>query len=193
MGRDTEKVRASKLMSLVLRHNPGAFGIALDGQGWVDIDTMVRASDGRLTDAVVRDIVATNDKQRFAISQDGTRIRANQGHSIDVDLELTPQDPPATLFHGTARKNRDLILRDGLKKMHRQHVHLSSDTDTARTVGQRNGAPVIFTVAARALHSDGVLFFRSANGVWLVDRVPPDYLSLAENDAPATNARPARR
>ncbi|MEL6643741.1 MAG: RNA 2'-phosphotransferase [Pseudomonadota bacterium] len=177
MASNRKLISASKFMSLVLRHDPGSVGLQLDGSGWAAIDDLVARSNGRLTDQTVREIVATNDKQRFAISDDGMRIRANQGHSVEVDLGLAPVTPPETLYHGTSQRALDAILREGLKRMSRQHVHLSSDVTTATVVGQRHGKPVVLSVAAGQMHRAGIAFFQSANGVWLVTEVDQKYLS----------------
>ncbi len=120
--------------------------------------------------------MAWNDKNRFALDATGTLIRANQGHSVDIDLQLEPVEPPAVLYHGTGHGSADSIARQGLLRMSRHHVHLSPDPETARRVGARHGRPVIFTVDAAAMHQAGHLFYRSENGVWLVDHVPPEYL-----------------
>ena len=175
-----DKTKASKFMSLILRHDPAAAGIALDANGWANIDEML-AGMGRkgfpITRAILDEIVAEDSKQRYAISEDGLRIRANQGHSIAVDVGLEEVRPPDVLFHGTASRFADAIRRDGLKAMSRQHVHLSPDEPTALAVGRRHGKPVIFRVDAKRMADAGFKFYRSANGVWLVDRVPPEFLS----------------
>lgn len=127
-------------------------------------------------------VVATNDKRRFAFSEDGQRIRAQQGHSVAVEYEYAPVVPPTVLYHGTATRVQDAILNEGLKPMARSHVHLSGDYDTAVKVGQRHGKPVVLLVDAAAMHGAGVPFFKTPNDVWLVDHVPPAYLRLANND-----------
>ena len=177
--------RISRFLSLILRHDPGQIGLSLDAQGWIDVATLLDAlgQHGMPIDrATLERIVATNPKQRFALSADGQRIRANQGHSIAVDLALPPIPPPALLYHGTAARFVASIRREGLRKRGRQHVHLSADEATAITVGQRHGAPVVLVVRAAAMAADGFLFFRSANGVWLTDHVPPQYLVFPEPD-----------
>lgn len=166
-------------MSLALRHEPARFGLAPDRAGWVPVTDLL---DGlRMTRAELDAVVAGNDKQRFAVERgpDGVeRIRANQGHSIPVDLELTPAVPPDRLYHGTGRAVLNSILAGGLHRGGRHHVHLSSDVDTARRVGaRRGGAVVVLTVDAAAMARDGHVFYRSANGVWLTDAVPVDYLT----------------
>jgi len=127
--------------------------------------------------------VAHNDKQRFSFDASGTRIRADQGHSVEVDLQLAPAEPPPVLYHGTAARSAPAIARDGLRKMRRQHVHLSPDVQTARRVGARHGAPVVFAVDAAAMRRAGHVFYRSANGVWLTGQAPPAFLRRLEPEA----------
>lgn len=170
-----------RLLSLVLRHEPEHLGLQLDPEGYVLVDDLLAAlaRHGKAIDrAGLEWIVAENNKQRFGFSADGSRIRANQGHSVAVDLGLTPVEPPEQLFHGTADTNVASILSEGLKSQSRQHVHLSADANTATQVGSRHGKPVILLVNAGALHRRGHPFYRSANGVWLTDHVPPDALAL---------------
>jgi putative RNA 2'-phosphotransferase len=169
----------SKFMSLVLRHRPDAHGVTLDAHGWADVSQLVSAANRAgipLTTELVREIVATSDKQRYALSADGLHIRANQGHSISVDLELTPLEPPELLYHGTAEKYLASIREKGLLKRSRQHVHLSANVETATRVGQRHGTPVVLTVLSGEMYRTGIAFYRSENGVWLVDAVPVNYL-----------------
>ncbi|MGY1841651.1 MULTISPECIES: RNA 2'-phosphotransferase [unclassified Modestobacter] len=164
----------SKRLSYVLRHRPDAVGLTLDDAGWVDVDDVLRAL--HLTRAQLDDAVAGNDKQRFALDPTGTRIRASQGHSVPVDLGHVAAAPPAELFHGTVERFLAPILTEGLRPGNRHAVHLSADVATARTVGARRGNPVVLRVDAAGLAADGAVFSRSANGVWLVDAVPPRYL-----------------
>lgn len=176
-------VKTSKFLSLVLRHNPGTVGISLDPNGWVQVDELLRAINAhkpqlRLDRALLEELVAGNDKKRFAFSEDGTRIRASQGHSVDIDLALEPRVAPAQLFHGTATRFLESIMAQGLIKGSRRHVHLSADPETAVKVGQRHGKPVVLKVSAAAMQAAGHEFFLSANGVWLTEHVPPAYLSL---------------
>jgi putative RNA 2'-phosphotransferase len=174
-------VRVSKFLSLVLRHDPAKIGLTLDAAGWAEVDELIAAAARGGVDLdreTLARVVAENDKQRFALSPDGRRIRANQGHSVDVDLGLEPRTPPALLFHGTASRFVDSIRASGLNAASRTHVHLSADAETARAVGQRHGSPVVLTVAAGRMHCDGRLFFRSANGVWLTDAVPAEYIDF---------------
>ncbi len=171
----------SKFMSLVLRHQPELIGLNLDAAGWVCVDELIaKACSARhpLTAALVHEVVATSDKQRFAISEDGLRIRANQGHSIDVELNLPIQTPPAVLFHGTARQFLAPIQREGLTKRARHHVHLTTDIQIACAVGRRYGELVMLQVDAARMVADGHVFHVSANGVWLTDAVPAVYLNV---------------
>lgn len=172
-------VRMSKYLSRHLRHQPRRIGLALAPGGWVEVDALLAACDAHgmlITRAELDEIVARNNKQRFAFDETGTRIRANQGHSVPVDLELEPLEPPLVLYHGTGAGAVPAILREGLRKMARHHVHLSPDVPTAIAVGRRHGRPVVFAVDAAAMRAAGFTFHRSANGVWLIDRVPPEYL-----------------
>jgi putative RNA 2'-phosphotransferase len=178
-----QRVRASKFLSKHLRHEPEALGLSLEEGGWVPIDALLAGcarAGFRLTRKDLAEIVATSDKQRFAIDETGESIRANQGHSVEVDLRFDPTTPPAVLFHGTPERFVPAILRDGLRKMSRHHVHLSADALTATRVGARRGRPVVFAVDAAAMSAAGHVFFVSANGVWLTDHVPPEFLRIAE-------------
>ena len=167
----------SKHLSYVLRHKPEAIGIELDRNGWTSIVDLIAKSPKPLSVEKLKFIVENNDKQRFVISDDSTQIRANQGHSVTVDLALTPTSPPNVLFHGTATRFLKSVLQDGLQKMKRHHVHLSGDLDTASQVGKRHGKLVILTVDAVAMEMAGHVFFLSENGVWLTDVVPAEFLS----------------
>ncbi|SCG50988.1 putative RNA 2'-phosphotransferase [Micromonospora halophytica] len=166
-------------MSLALRHQPGRFGLVPDRAGWVAVDDLLAAM--RIDRADLDAVVVGNDKQRFAVQRDADgveRIRASQGHSIPVDLGLEPSSPPVRLYHGTGAAALDSIRATGLHRGGRHHVHLSADVATARRVGaRRGGAVVVLTVDAAAMARDGHVFYRSANGVWLTDAVPPDYLA----------------
>ena len=178
---DKRKTTVSKYLAKHLRHEPEALGLTLAPGGWVPIDELLEAT-GRhgfpITRTELDEVVQKSGKQRFAFDETGTLIRANQGHSTDVDLQLELAPPPDILYHGTARQNVAAITLDGLKKMARHHVHLSKDVDTAKKVGMRHGVPVILLVDAEGMCRDGFLFYMSANGVWLTDSVPPEYLSL---------------
>ncbi|MBJ6763728.1 RNA 2'-phosphotransferase [Myxococcaceae bacterium JPH2] len=174
----------SKFLSLILRHQPERVGLRLDAQGWVEIDVLVakcRAHGSPLTRESVEQLVASSEKRRFAISEDGRRIRANQGHSVPIDLSYPAAVPPAVLYHGTPEANVERIRKQGLLKMQRHHVHLSSDRETARVVGVRRGSAVILRIHALVMHEAGHVFFLSANGVWLVDHVPPEFIAFAES------------
>ena len=169
----------SKFLSFVLRHQPESIGLDMDAQGWVGVEELIlKSTKHRLTPALIRVLVETSDKQRFALSADGSRIRANQGHSIELHLDLAPQVPPAQLFHCTAQRFLAAIQAEGILKRDRHHVHLSSDVAVAESVGQRHGKPVILVVAAERMAAEGFLFYLSANGVWLTDSVPPAYFSV---------------
>ncbi len=175
--------QVSRLLSLVLRHEPEKIGIKLDHQGWTDIVDLLRLANaaGHVFDReTLLRVVATSDKRRFTISPDGRSIRAAQGHSVQVDLNLPASQPPVRLWHGTARKNIESILREGLKSGQRQMVHLSTDVDTARRVGERHGKAIIVTVDTGLMFKDGSLFYQAENGVWLVASVPPAYLTIEE-------------
>jgi putative RNA 2'-phosphotransferase len=173
--------KTSKFLSLVLRHQPERIGIELDESGWVRIDTLLSAMDdhGRpLTRETLQFVVDNNDKQRFSISPDGTRIRANQGHSVEVDLGYEPSIPPEILYHGTPRQFVELIRRDGLHKMRRHHVHLHEEIATATAVGNRRGKAVLLKVRAQAMHAAGHVFYVTANHVWLTDYVPSEFIEI---------------
>jgi putative RNA 2'-phosphotransferase len=173
----------SRFLSYVLRHHPEALGLELDGAGWVAVDTLLercRAHGRALSRETLLEIVATSPKRRFALTDDGARIRASQGHSVAVDLGHVAREPPAVLFHGTVASSLPAIRARGLQKMSRHAVHLSADVETARAVGGRRGRPVILRVAAGRMHRDGHAFFVSANGVWLTQAVPPGYVEEEE-------------
>jgi putative RNA 2'-phosphotransferase len=177
---EKSRTAASRFLSYVLRHEPVAVGITLDPAGWVSVEVLLDACarhGRRLSRADLDEVVATNVKQRFALSDDGQRIRANQGHSAPVDLGHDPADPPAVLFHGTATRFVPSIQDEGLQRMGRHHVHLSADHATARTVGRRWGAPVVLRIDARAMREAGHVFFVTPNGVWLTDAVPAAFIS----------------
>lgn len=172
---DDESARVSRRLSHALRHAPDRYGLELDLSGWAPVaDVLTGLSISRAT---LDHVVASSDKQRFAFDGSGSRIRANQGHSVPVELGLEPVAPPPVLYHGTVPRFVDAICADGLRPMARHHVHLSADLEAAIAVGSRRGAPVVFAVDAQRLHSDGSTFFVSDNGVWLVDAVPPGYLT----------------
>jgi putative RNA 2'-phosphotransferase len=178
-----QRVAMSSFISLHLRHEPEKLGLVLEPGGWVTVADILAGCARRgkpLARAELDEIVRTDGKQRFSFDESGERIRANQGHSTSVDLQLEPAHPPAVLFHGTASRNVDSIRRHGLRKMARHHVHLSFDIAAARTVGGRHGKPVVFEVDAAGMKHRGYSFYRSVNGVWLTDEVPPEFLRLLE-------------
>ena len=173
-------VRVSRFLALVLRHDPGRIGLRLDAEGWVDVDRLLAAAAAAgfpIGEAELGDVVAGNSKQRFALDPTGRRIRANQGHSLPVDLGLAPVPPPPVLYHGTSTRVLARIGREGLLPMGRAHVHLSADVATAEAVGRRHGPVAVLTVDSGRMHADGHRFLRSVNGVWLCGPVPPGYLS----------------
>ena len=180
---DKQRKHISKFLSKHLRHDPAGIGLVLEDGGWVPVTALLdgcQRAGVKITRDELDEIVTTSDKQRYSFDETGERIRANQGHSVDVDLQLMPAIPPEVLFHGTAVQIVDAILRDGLRKMQRHHVHLSKDIDTATRVGARHGRPVVFRVDAAAMAQKGIEFFVSANGVWLTDHVPPEFLQIEE-------------
>ena len=179
---DRRLVQISKTLSKHLRHKPEALGLNLETGGWVDVDALLGALARKgfsLSREELDQVVAQNDKQRFSFDPTRTRIRANQGHSVEVDLELMPLEPPETLYHGTHDAALETIFRHGLQRMSRHHVHLSMDTQTAVRVGSRRGKGVILRVRALEMHRAGFVFYCSDNGVWLTDHVPPTYLERA--------------
>lgn len=176
-----DTIRISKFLSLILRHEPDRVGLELDSAGWVGVTELLEAVNRHgvaLTLEQLKQVVETNDKKRFAFSQDGKRIRASQGHSIEVDLRYAPTLPPDFLYHGTPERFVDSIRRSGLNKGQRHHVHLSPDPETATKVGQRRGHPVVLRIRAGEMHRLGHLFYRSANNVWLVEHVPSQFIDL---------------
>jgi len=169
----------SKFISLILRHQPEAIGITLDEHGWANVDELIEgvSKTHYLDMATLEQIVADDEKQRYSFNEDKTLIRANQGHSIPVDVELEEKEPPEILFHGTGEKYVSSINEQGLIPKSRLYVHLSSDEATALKVGQRHGKPYIYTVKSGEMHKDGYKFYRSVNGVWLTKAVPVKYLT----------------
>ncbi len=177
--------QTSKFLSYVLRHNPDALGLELDPGGWADVDTLLersrRLSGRSLSRSHIEHVLAAGEKTRFTLSEDGTKIRANYGHSIDVDLDLRPTPPPEHLYHGTAEHTLPAIQEEGLRPQSRQCVHLSSTRDEALRVGGRHGTPVVLTVEAQALHDAGHTLYRSTDAVWLTDRVPSRFLRAPDD------------
>ncbi|KAB8332404.1 RNA 2'-phosphotransferase [Scytonema tolypothrichoides VB-61278] len=176
---DSRLVKISKYLSKHLRHTPGAIGIKLAPGGWVGVDELLTAcakNQFPLTRQELQVVVELNDKKRFSFNSTSTLIRANQGHSTEVDLQLEPVVPPDVLYHGTGHKSVESIMQTGLCKMSRHHVHLSKDIATAQIVGARHGKPVVLLVDTAAMYQAGYTFYCSDNGVWLVDSVPPEYL-----------------
>ena len=173
--------KLSKFLSLILRHKPEVIGIQLDKYGWADVEELINKMQvtGRMIDrGKLEQIVATDSKQRYSFNEDRTKIRANQGHSILVDVELTEQQPPDVLYHGTAERFLGSIVQEGLKPMGRLYVHLSTDKQTAMQVGKRHGKPVILRVDSKSMYKDGEKFFLSENGVWLIKVVDKKYLDI---------------
>lgn len=172
--------KISRFLSLILRHQPQAIDLTLDSKGWANIDELItkarQSNKAQITVEILQEIVDTNDKKRFSISDDGKKIRANQGHSIDIDLGLEPTEPPAVLYHGTASRFMKTIMQQGLIKRSRQHVHLSKDIETAKKVGARHGLPAILVIDTYAMTQQGHQFFVSENGVWLTDEVPVKFI-----------------
>lgn len=175
-----EQKKVSMFLSYILRHQPQAIDLQLDSAGWADIDELIVCASNHGTALKREDlllVVQSNDKQRFAISPCATRIRANQGHSLDIDLALAPRVPPSILLHGTAQRFVDTIKTQGLQKMQRHHVHLTKDAKIAMAVGARYGKPVLLHINAASMHAQGYVFYLSQNGVWLVDSVPFEFIS----------------
>lgn len=168
----------SKYLALILRHKPQTIGITLNEHGWANVEELIAGiqKDRPFNMEILEQIVATDDKGRYSFNDDKTLIRANQGHSVHVDVELEQKEPPETLWHGTGEKYVAAIDAQGLKKKSRLYVHLSRDYDTAVKVGVRHGKPVIYEVAAGQMARDGHVFYQSVNGVWLTDAVPAQYL-----------------
>lgn len=172
------EINTGKFIALILRHKPEAIGIHLDEHGWANVDELIVgiAKTQEFNMAMLEEIVRTDNKQRYSFNDDKTKIRANQGHSIPVDVELAQKTPPDILWHGTGEKYVSSIEVEGLIPKTRLYVHLSSDPDTAIKVGSRHGKPVVYEVAAKEMQADGYVFFQSVNGVWLTKHVPTKYL-----------------
>lgn len=170
--------KISKYMSMILRHRPEVIGIQLDEHGWADVNELIEgiAKKKKFNREILEEIVRTDSKQRYSFNEDKTKIRANQGHSISVDLELEPLEPPEILWHGTAEKYVASIEKTGLRPGNRMYVHLSSDMQTAEKVGSRHGKPIVYQVKSGEMYRKGFRFYRSVNGVWLTIMVPVEYL-----------------
>ena len=170
--------KTSRYISLILRHQPEVIGITLDEHGWADVNALIEGVNRThpLNREILEEIVRTDEKQRYSFNEDHTLIRANQGHSIPVDVELKVCEPPEILYHGTGEKYVSSILKEGLIPKSRLYVHLSKDEATAKQVGSRHGKPAVFAVEAGEMHRQGHVFFLSENGVWLVKHVPASYL-----------------
>ena len=179
---EKQKRNTSKFISLILRHKPGTIGITLDEHGWADVQDLIRGINDHSNHAIdmdlLEELVRTDEKQRYSFSEDRSLIRANQGHSIPVDVELEEKTPPDVLWHGTGEKYVQSINAQGLIPKGRLYVHLSKDTETARKVGSRHGKPVIYRIDCKKMSEDGYRFFLSANGIWLTKSVPPAYMQI---------------
>ena len=178
MEENKNDIKLGRFLCLILRHHPEIAGIALDEHGWADVGALLDGvcSTGRWIDReTLERIVREDNKQRYSFNAEHTKIRANQGHSIQVDVELRKVQPPRYLYHGTATQFLHSIQVEGIKRMSRQYVHLSGDFETAMAVGKRHGIPVVITIDAGAMARDGVAFYRSENGVWLCGHVEPKY------------------
>ncbi len=174
-------IKLSKYLCLILRHKPEIIGIELDKNGWADVTELLEKMNqsGEMIDLhKLNEVVKTDNKNRFSFNETSDKIRANQGHSITIDLGYTAQKPPEFLYHGTAGRCAESVLKNGIEKKKRHHVHLSTDEETALKVGQRHGNPVVFMVSSGQMYVDGALFYLSDNGIWLTDFVPVKYLSL---------------
>ena len=176
------RTELSKFLSYVLRHKPQSIGLVLDDEGWAKIDDIIDKSNKKLSLELIEEVVANCEKQRFALSPDGQRIRANQGHSVKIDLRLTPKEPPEHLYHGTASRFLQSIKAKGLLPGNRQYVHLSVDLNTATKVGQRHGKVVLLQIPAGEMHRAGHTFYRAENNVWLTTHIPADKLEEIEAD-----------
>jgi putative RNA 2'-phosphotransferase len=178
---DKQSAHISKFLSLVLRHKPQEIGLQLNEEGWANVKELIEkinVTGTALDFNLLQTVVDTNDKKRFAFNEDKTMIRASQGHSIDVELNLEDVKPPEFLYHGTVNKFLAAIQKDGLQKMSRQYVHLSKDKETAATVGSRRGKPVILVIHSGVMYADGYKFYLSENGVWLTATVPVKYIKF---------------
>jgi len=186
---DKHSAKISKFLSLILRHKPQVIGLHLDANGWAQVDELIELVNQHgiaLSSEMLDVIVGNNDKARFTFNADRTQIRANQGHSLNIDLDLVAEPPPAILFHGTATRFLSSIRDKGLLPGSRQHVHLSAEEVNAIKVGQRHGNPIVLTIQAAAMGQAGYQFFCSQNGVWLTERVPPQYIVFPSKAGPVS-------
>ncbi|MGB1311763.1 MAG: RNA 2'-phosphotransferase [Leucothrix sp.] len=175
-----QQKRIGKFISLILRHEPEKIGLQLDNAGWADVDELLaglKRKNREISFAQLQELVTSNDKQRYSFNEDQTRIRANQGHSLKLDLQLEAREPPAQLYHGTATRFLETILEQGLVRGERHHVHLSSEEITAHNVGSRHGRPVVLTIESGAMVKQGHVFYCSENLVWLTDHVPAEFIT----------------
>lgn len=182
---EKQNIKTSKFLSLVLRHKPETIQIQLDENGWVSVNELIEKLNnyGKEIDfKTIEYVVETNSKKRFAFNEDKSKIRASQGHSLQIDLNYEPINPPELLYHGTSKKFVDSILKSGIEKRNRQHVHLSSDIETALKVGQRHGKPVILKIQTEKMNKNGHKFYLSDNNVWLTDYVPIEYITIMKNN-----------
>lgn len=174
--------KVSRFISLILRHKPETIGISLDEHGWANVDELIKGTSNvyPITIDILEKIVETDDKQRYSFNDDHTLIRANQGHSIPVDVELEELEPPEYLYHGSGTKYLDSIWKEGLVSKSRLYVHLSGSVETATEVGKRHGNPVVFRVLSGNMYRLGYKFYKSKNGVWMVDKVPVRFLEVVK-------------
>ncbi len=177
---EKQQKRIGKFISLILRHEPQKIGLTLDDAGWANVNELLaglKSKNHEISFDQLKELVASNDKQRYSFNEDQTRIRANQGHSLNLDLQLEAQEPPEMLYHGTATRFLDSINEKGLVKGSRHHVHLSSNESTAQQVGSRHGKPVVLKIASGEMYKNGYMFYCSENLVWLTDQVPTEFIS----------------
>lgn len=182
---EKEITNISRFMSLVLRHQPEKIGLDLDAQGWASVEELIekmQKAGKNLNHTILEEVVTNNNKKRFAFNEDKSRIRASQGHTIEIELGYEPKEPPEILYHGTAFKNIASILQKGILKGDRHHIHLSKDVETAMSVGTRHGKPILLIIKAQRMFNDGIPFFCSENGVWLTEYIHPKYFSVQEID-----------
>lgn len=176
---ESKDVELGKFISLILRHKPQVIGITLDQNGWADTQELLAGinASGRYIDMeILERIVRKNNKKRYSFNEDKSRIRANQGHSISVNVEMKEMTPPDELYHGTADRFLDSIREKGILKMNRQYVHLSADAETAKAVGKRHGKPIVLVIDTKKMAEDGYTFWLSDNGVWQSEDIKWEYV-----------------